>query len=146
MVTKGKPRRKGVATLKRSSILSIQGHGRIAQWTRARGYEPRSRGFKSLFAHRHHLVVIDRDTTPSSTKGSCPDRSQHGEKKPTPLFSAIPLEGIEVQSRGGVSAPLGRGRKGSRFLIQEAAPLEGRIALRLQQVEGDTARKKATLG
>ena len=132
MVTKGKPRRKGVATLKRSSILSIQGHGRIAQWTRARGYEPRSRGFKSLFAHRHHLVVIDRDTTPSSTarRGRVPI-DHNMEKKTDSALQCDLLGGDEVRSKGGVRAPLGRGKRGSRSLIQEAALLEGRVALRL---------------
>ena len=38
----------------------MQRHGRVAQWTRARGYEPRSRGFKSLLAHGHHLSSLAR--------------------------------------------------------------------------------------
>ena len=38
----------------------MQRHGRVAQWTRARGYEPRSRGFKSLLAHDHHLSSLAR--------------------------------------------------------------------------------------
>lgn len=30
--------------------INILMHGLIAQWTRARGYEPRSQGFESLLA------------------------------------------------------------------------------------------------
>ena len=30
--------------------INICMHGLIAQWTRARGYEPRCQGFESLFA------------------------------------------------------------------------------------------------
>ena len=32
--------------------------GRIAQWIRARGYEPRSRGFKSLFARVKRVTQV----------------------------------------------------------------------------------------
>lgn len=37
--------------------MSYLRQGLVAQWTRARGYEPRSRGFKSLLAHCHQQVV-----------------------------------------------------------------------------------------
>ena len=37
-------------------------YGLVAQWTRARGYEPRCQGFESLRAHTRHniLTKIDR--------------------------------------------------------------------------------------
>ncbi len=70
------------------------------------------------------------------------------KKKPTPLFSAIPLEGIEVRSKEGVrAAPWKGGESRSLIQIQKAAPFEGRrfSPAALQQAEGDTARKRATL-
>ena len=82
------------------------------------------------------------------TKESFPIDHNMEKKKPTPLFSAIPLQGIEVRSRGSVRVPLGRGRKGSRSLIQKAAPLEGRRPSSgppFKQAEGDTARKRGML-
>ena len=41
------------------SIILIDKKGLVAQWTRARGYEPRCRGFESLLARIVTLLFIN---------------------------------------------------------------------------------------
>ena len=44
-------------------IYSI--YGLVAQWTRARGYEPRCQGFESLLARISYFLTLDILTNPS---------------------------------------------------------------------------------